>query len=242
VKKRFVATAILAMVVMAAFATTAQAFPTKTSACSGCHTKSTTVHVTAVQTANNGVTATYQVTVTGPNAILGWTVLSGTTNVKNATAGTGTFSVPVGKTYTVWGVSKTSAAMPYSNSITISPVAPVVVVPPTPVPTTTPNPTTTPEPTATPEPTTTPVPVYTVGMRMHFEHPKGAVVKLIDVVTGKVFYGHITRSHNRITFSNVPAGTYTLTTKYKGHKTKNWGQFIVANGTIHKVVPVEIDD
>jgi hypothetical protein len=135
--------AIATVVLIGAFATTAQAFPTKTSACTGCHSKNTAVKVTATQTANDGTTATYKVTVAGPNSILGWAVLSGSTNIANATAGTGTFQVPVGKTYTVWGVSKTSSSMAGSNSIAISPTAPVVLPP---------EPTTTPVPPRPPSP------------------------------------------------------------------------------------------
>ena len=232
-KKRLIITAVLTMVLATALATTAQAFPSKTSACSGCHTQSTTVKVTAVQTANDGVKATYSVTVTGPNPIMGWTVLDGSTNVANATAATGTFQVAVGKTYTVWGVSK-NASMPYSNSITISPVAPVTAPPaPTPEPTATPLP--------TPEPTATPVAVSTVSLRMHFGHAKRAVVKLTNVETGEVILGTMTRAHNKVTFKNVADGTYVLTVKYKHHKTKKIGTYVVAAGKITKLVPVNTD-
>lgn len=230
-KKRFMMAVVAAVVLVTAFATTAQAFPTKTSACSGCHTKSSTVHVSAVQTANNGVKATYRVTVTGPNAILGWTVLDGSTNLANAAAGTGTFQVAVGKTYTVWGVSKSGTAMPYSNSITISPVAPVVV-----------SPTTTPVPTTTPEPTVTPAAASTVTMRMHFRHPRGSIVRLTNVDTSEVVVGVVNRHHNKVTFRNVPDGVYVLTVKYRNHKTKTVGTYNVAANRITKWVAPAVAD
>jgi hypothetical protein len=246
-KNRFMLTAVAAVALMAACATTAQAFPTKTSACTGCHAKATTVKVAVVQTANDGVKATYSITVTGPNAILGWTVLNGATNVANANGGTGTFQVAVGKTYTVWGVSKSATAMASSNSISISPVAPVI--PPTPVPTSTPVPTTppvpTPVPTGTPEPTVTPVGTSTVSMRMHFEHPRGVIVKLKNAETGVVVTGVVNRAHNKVTFKNVPDGTYVLTVKYRNHKTKTVGTYTVSANTIARYVaprPVETDD
>jgi len=216
VKKRFMITAVAAVALVAAFATTAQAFPDKTSACSDCHTKSAVVNVTAIETANDGVNASYSVTVTGPNSILGWTVLNGSTMVANANAGTGTFQVPAGKTYTVWGVSK-SGSMPYSNSITVSPAGT--------------------QPTATPEPTTTaPVPTWTITKRMRFAHRIGMVAKLKSLDTGKRFTGKISRSRTKVTFKRVPAGTYVLTTKYKSRKTKTIGKYTVANGKISKWV------
>jgi hypothetical protein len=234
VKKRFMITAVAALALVAAFATTAQAFPEKTSACSGCHNKSAVVGVTAVEAANDGVTATYDVTVTGPNTIFGWAVLSGSTNKANGYGSTGTFQVPVGKTYTVWGVSK-SSSMPYSNSITVSPVAPVVTAP---------EPTTTPVPTSTPEPTVTPTPATgaAISLRMHFEHAKKTVVKLTNADTGEAFLGSITRKHNRVTFLNVPDGTYVLTTRYKHHKTKKHGTYVVADGKISKVAVAKHHD
>jgi hypothetical protein len=221
VKKRFMVTAVAAVAMVAAFATTAQAFPDKTSACSGCHTKSTVVNVAPVQTANDGVKATYSITVTGPNSVLGWTVLNGSTMVANATAGTGTFQVPVGKTYTVWGVSK-NGSMPYSNSITISPVAPGVQ--PTPV------------PTATPEPTSAPVPKWTITKRMRFAHRIGMIVRLKNLSTGKRITGKISRSRTKVTFKRVAAGTYVLTTKYKSRKTKTIGKYTVVAGKMTRWV------
>lgn len=225
-KMSAVVIALSVITLMAAFATSAQAHPTYAQSCTGCHSKSTNVKISAVQTANNGVTATYKVTVTGPNPILGWAVLSGSTNLAHASAGTGTFQVAVGKTYAVWGVSKTSGGMPSSNSLSISPVAPPT--PPTPTPTGTPVPTTTPGP-------VTPGAKSTVIFHMHFEHASSTAFKLKNLSTGRYYTG-VTMSGNRIVFRNIPNGTYTFTSRYRMGKVHTIGTYAIARGRAVKVV------
>jgi peroxiredoxin len=222
VKKRFAATLIVAMLALAAFASTAQAHPTYASPCSGCHTKGSAVTVTVVQTANNGVNATYKITVAGPNSLKGWAVLSGVTNVARASGSSGTFTVAVGRTYDVWGVSKSSSSMPYSNAIRISPVAAGT--------------------TGTPVPTSTPTPTSNVTLRYRFASTRGTVVRLIDPVTGRAFGGVINRTHTGVTFKNVPDGVYNMTVKYRSHKKRTVGQYVVSAGTIKEYVPPSTED
>jgi len=113
----------LALALAAGTATVAQAFPNKTGACSGCHGIDSRIIVTATQKTNDGVTATYDVSVsdTYGDGVTGWATFDGATNIRNQ-YGAGTLSVPVGKNYTVWGVAGGGGAG--SKSIVISPVAP----------------------------------------------------------------------------------------------------------------------
>jgi hypothetical protein len=125
-----------------AFSSTAFAYTTKTSSCTGCHGSAADTVVTVAQTANDGVNATYSVTVASTGGgLVGWAVLNGSANVANSSGSTGSFTVPVGKTYTVWGNDTNSGA----NSITISPTAPASPPPPPPPVVTPPPPT--PDPT-----------------------------------------------------------------------------------------------
>ena len=139
---------------------TALAYPNRTTNCTSCHRAAADTVVKVTQTANDGVTATYSISVSSTGGgLVGWTVLSGSTNLANASASTGTFSVPVGKTYTVWGNDTNSGA----NSITISPTTPPPPPPP-PSPPPSPDPTVTPspDPTVTPPPPPPPSPDPTV--------------------------------------------------------------------------------
>ena len=113
----------LAFALVAAVATDAQAFPNKTSQCTGCHSLDTAVGVTATQASNNGTVATYNVSVSDAygDGVTGWAVFDGTTNIVNG-YGPGSFSVADGKTYKVFGVA--GAGGIGANSVSISPVAP----------------------------------------------------------------------------------------------------------------------
>jgi hypothetical protein len=98
--------AVLAVVVTACvglFAASAFAFPTDTTPCDDCHSGSGAT-ANAVLGSNNGVTATYTVTVTGSGP-LGWGVFLGPTRVAGGAGSGGTFAVPAGSTYAVFGVN-----------------------------------------------------------------------------------------------------------------------------------------
>lgn len=95
---------------LVAGATTASATPGHTTACSGCHGSSTAVKVSVKKVSSTSKTVTYSVKISGGSGAAGWAVLSGGKNLAHATASTGTFKVPVGKSIKVWGVKKSSGA------------------------------------------------------------------------------------------------------------------------------------
>jgi len=69
-KRLIVPVAAIALVgLMASFATTAQAFPTKTTACTGCHS-GTNVPITTTLVSTVGTTANYTVSAPLANAIV----------------------------------------------------------------------------------------------------------------------------------------------------------------------------
>ncbi|HEY5482897.1 MAG TPA: hypothetical protein VIK31_03675 [Propionibacteriaceae bacterium] len=113
-------TFVLATVgLVAAFATSASAFPTRTTPCSGCHSGAN-VPVTATQTSNVGGTAAYSVSAPTATAIA---VFDGSTKLFTFTATTGTFSVADGKTYTIFAIQGPTNSDGI-GSTSISPVAP----------------------------------------------------------------------------------------------------------------------
>jgi hypothetical protein len=135
--KRYLALPLIVLAMLGfalSFAAEAQAHATQTRTCTGCHTAAAAVVVTAVQTANNGVNATYNVTVNNPYGQTAWAVFSGSTKTAGA-AGTGSTAVvlPVGKTYTVFGVSGNGNGTEGYASISISPAAPPTAAPAAPV-------------------------------------------------------------------------------------------------------------
>jgi hypothetical protein len=98
------ATALAAMLLVGA--TTASAHPTKTSACTGCHSRRTAVKITLTRVSATSTTVTYRVKVTGGSGTAGWAVLAGGKNLARRTASTGTFKIAKGKTAKVWAVKK----------------------------------------------------------------------------------------------------------------------------------------
>jgi hypothetical protein len=97
-------TFIASVVLACALATSAYAFPGSSSSCdtSGCHGSAGTAPG-ATLTTNDGTSATYSLTSTGGKE---WAVFSGSTRVAGTASNgaTGTFTVPVGSTYTVYSV------------------------------------------------------------------------------------------------------------------------------------------
>ena len=115
---------------MASFASSAVATPTQKSPCSGCHSSDSAVTVAVTQVSNDGTNATYNLTVSNPYGLNGWAVFSGSTKLAGTAAGTATFTVPDGKTYTVFGVSGDGNGTEGYGSTTISPAAPADVLAP----------------------------------------------------------------------------------------------------------------
>ncbi len=127
-KKRmmFGALALATAGLVAAFASSASALPTKTTDCSVCHSGKTLV-VTAAETTNNGATATYDVNASGATVVA---VFDGATKIDQVTGATGSITVPVGKTYVLQAIAGPTTTDGW-GSTSISPVAT------TPAPTTT---------------------------------------------------------------------------------------------------------
>jgi hypothetical protein len=88
------------------------------------------VSVAVTQVSNDGTNATYNLTVTNPYGLNGWAVFSGSTKLAGTAAGSATFTVPDGKTYTVFGVSGDGNGTEGYGSTTISPAAPADVLAP----------------------------------------------------------------------------------------------------------------
>lgn len=210
-KKRLpVGVAAVALVgLMAAFATSAQAYPTKTTACAGCHSRDAAVAVTATEVSNNGTTAVYSVSVRNPYGASGWAVFSGAGAKLGGAAGTGgTVSVPVGSSYTAYGVSVGSGNG--LGSLTLSPAAPSGTVPGT-----TPGTGTT-----TGTDASTPA-VHTVNVTVKLGHRgnKGLTAVLTNTATGTKYTAKVGK-RGRVTFSAVADGTYKLTVQGKKFRFK----------------------
>ena len=114
--------AVAAFGLLVGFATNASATPTKTSACSGCHSGHT-IAVTANQTSNNGTTATYSVSAPSAYYIA---VFDGSTKVAMITGASGTASLTDGHTYTLRAVQGPTTSSGYGQLV-VSPVAPAPV-------------------------------------------------------------------------------------------------------------------
>ena len=101
--KRLLLPAVLVAFVglMAGFASSAQAFPTQTSPCTGCHSGAgATISTSLLSTV--GTNATYSFSAPGATAVA---VFDGTTKLFTFTAATGQFTVPTGKTYSLFAVT-----------------------------------------------------------------------------------------------------------------------------------------
>ena len=210
---------------VAGFASTAYAFPTKTTACTSCHGgPDAQIAIKATPVSNTGTNATYNVSVTSPyGGVVGWTVLSGSTNIANATASTGSFTVADGQTYTLWSVDSLGAA----NSVTLSPVAPAPVPVPVPVPTPVPAPV--PAPVPVPAPTVKSGPVTLHLTARHGRGLSRTIVVLENVLTHERFVAKTDRRGN-VTFSSVPFGTYQVRVGSVRHG-RAMGQITVGSDT-----------
>jgi hypothetical protein len=121
---RFSLAAAAMLLLSMVLATSAFATATKTSKCTGCHTGPTTaVTLSAIQTSVVGTNANYTITVGNPYGKTGWGVFNGSTKLAGNALASSTFTVPVGATYTVYGVSGNSNGTEAYNQLTISPVA-----------------------------------------------------------------------------------------------------------------------
>jgi hypothetical protein len=121
-RRFFVPAAVVAMVgLMASFATVAQAFPSKTTACTGCHS-GVNVPVSATAGAASGTTVSYALAAPTANAVA---VFDGATKVATL-ASTGTFAATAGKTYTAYSVTGPSTSSGVGSTTFTAPAAPIV--------------------------------------------------------------------------------------------------------------------
>ncbi len=102
-KKRFIVpiAAVAFVGLLAAFATTAQAYPSKTTACTICH-DGVNVPVTATLVSTVGTTATYTFSSPAADTVA---VFDGATKKFTFNATSGQFAVTTGKTYTIYAVA-----------------------------------------------------------------------------------------------------------------------------------------
>ena len=118
--------AVLALVaLMAAFASTAQAFPTRTNPCNGCHS-GPNVPVTATLSSVTAAAAIYNVSAPSAGAIA---VFSGSTRLAVFSATSAQISVAPGATYSIYAV-KGPGTGDGIGSTSVSPVAPVIDITP----------------------------------------------------------------------------------------------------------------
>ena len=112
---------VLAMLVAAG---TAQAIPTYTTPCSTCHPADTRVGLAVRLLAIGSADATYSVEVSTTPGPAGWAVFGPGGKVTFGLRPTGQFTVPVGASYTVFGVAHETN---HSAATVLSPVAPSIL-------------------------------------------------------------------------------------------------------------------
>jgi hypothetical protein len=116
-----VAALLVSLVLACGFATNALAFPGSSTSCdsSGCHGTAGAAPVCTL-TANDGKNATYTVSATGGKE---WAVFNGTLRVAGAASNgaSGTFTVPVGSTYSVYSVYAGPGTTTSGGKTTVTP-------------------------------------------------------------------------------------------------------------------------
>lgn len=123
---RFAVMFLAAVALFAVAASSASAHPGDTATCSTCHTSASTNAPTVTPVSNDGTTATYSVHQTQAS----WAAFDGTTRIAGDLTSDGTFSGPVGHTYTVFAVTGlpgpigiTSVTPQGPTALTITPTA-----------------------------------------------------------------------------------------------------------------------
>lgn len=123
-KPKSLATAMVAAALISAsaavFAPAAQAIPTYSIGCPQCHPADSAVTLIVKQIALGSSDATYSVEVSSTPGPSGWAVFGPSGKITYGLKATGQFTVPIGQTYTVFGVAHQTN---HSGSVTISPAA-----------------------------------------------------------------------------------------------------------------------
>jgi hypothetical protein len=118
-RRLIVPTALIALVgLIAGFATAAQATPSKSTACTNCHS-GPAVPIAATPVSTSGTNATYSFSAPGADAVA---IFDGSIKLYTFTTGTGQFTVAAGKTYSLYAVAGPGTGDGVSR-ITISPAA-----------------------------------------------------------------------------------------------------------------------
>jgi len=121
-KKKMLAAVVATVAVglFASFATTASATPSKTSRCTSCHS-GPNIPITATRGTTTGTNAAYSVSAPGADYIA---LFNGTTKVTQVAAASGSFTIPVGATYTLYAVAGPGESDGI-GSLAVTPAAPV---------------------------------------------------------------------------------------------------------------------
>lgn len=106
------------------FAAPTQAIPTYPNRCPTCHPADAQVVVAVDLVAIDSTTATYSVLVSSTAGPAGWAVFSDAAKLGYGLKAAGQIAVPVGGSYTVFGVAHQTN---HSGSVLLSPVAPSVL-------------------------------------------------------------------------------------------------------------------
>ena len=85
--------------------TSASATPNKSVACTGCHSRSIAVVVTATKVTSTAKLVTYRVKVRGGSGTTAYVVFNDSKVIARRTSSTGTFKVAPGKKVKIWAVS-----------------------------------------------------------------------------------------------------------------------------------------
>ncbi|MHB8706938.1 MAG: hypothetical protein ACYC77_10540, partial [Coriobacteriia bacterium] len=110
-----------AAILLLGLATTAHGFPSRTTACSGCHS-GVNVAVNTALLSTSGTTATYSFSAPAADSVA---VFDGATKLFTFNATAGQFAVTTGKTYTLYAVTGPGTGDGI-GSTTVSPVAVVL--------------------------------------------------------------------------------------------------------------------
>ncbi|MBI5231846.1 MAG: carboxypeptidase regulatory-like domain-containing protein, partial [Coriobacteriales bacterium] len=202
--------ALAAAASLGVFASTAQAFPSRTTACSGCHGGSS-IAITTTLSSNGASAATYKVSASGASYIA---VFNGSSKVTQITGASGNVSIPFGSTYTLYAVKGPGTGDGLgTKSVKATAPAPA----PTPTPTPSPTPTPTPDPTPSPDSTSTPSAERCIAkIRVLYKNraASGAKVTFINEDTGTVYVRRTSR-YGWIA-PRLPMGEYKIKIEYKG--------------------------
>jgi hypothetical protein len=113
--------AIVVFALTAGSAGSALAHPAETIACSGCHTLSSAVVLSALPISTTTTSTTYSISVNNPFGTNAWAVFAGSTKQAGSAGSTATVTLPNGATYSVFGVSGDGATTQGYAAVAVAP-------------------------------------------------------------------------------------------------------------------------